>query len=50
LSYSINNLEGEPVLLDATECKSDRILLFDSFFNLLVWTGKNIAAWREAGL
>lgn len=36
IAYSCTNLEGEPVLLDASECKSDRVLLFDSFFNLLV--------------
>ncbi|CAL6032558.1 Sec23 [Hexamita inflata] len=49
LSFTVQNTEGEPVFLDSQECTPDRILLMDSFFNLLVWSGSTVAAWRQAG-
>ncbi|KAH0573486.1 Sec23 [Spironucleus salmonicida] len=49
IAYSVNCLDGEPVFLDASECHPDRILIFDSFFNVLVWSGQSVAAWRQAG-
>lgn len=49
LCYTVQNTEGEPVFLDSQECTQDRILLMDSFFNLLVWSGSTVAAWRNAG-
>ncbi|TNJ27906.1 Sec23 [Giardia muris] len=48
-AYTVAEPEPAPVFLDSSEATQDRILLFDSFFNLLVWTGSSVAAWREAG-
>lgn len=49
IAYEVSNLEGFPVFLDAQECTPGRMLLLDTFFNLLIWTGSNIVAWRNAG-
>jgi len=38
-----------PVLLSATSMMSDRILVLDSFFQVVVWVGSNIAEWRNQG-
>ncbi|KAL0219056.1 hypothetical protein P9112_004709 [Eukaryota sp. TZLM1-RC] len=48
-AYSLENLEGFPVLLDSTSVEPDRVLLLDTFFHVLVFHGEMIAAWREAG-
>lgn len=48
-AYTLDSPEPTPVFLDSTEATPDRILLFDSFFNLLVWNGNTIATWKEAG-
>ena len=50
IAYDVNNLQGDPVFLDSKECLPNRILLLDSFFNVLVWVGSNVAAWRGKGL
>ncbi|KAE8302458.1 Sec23 [Giardia duodenalis] len=47
-AYTVTNPEPTPVFLDSSEATQDRILLFDSFFNVLVWTGSSVAAWRKA--
>ena len=49
MSYSLNNLESEPVLLDSMSLKPDCILLLDTFFQVLIYHGEAIAAWRNAG-
>ena len=46
IAYTIQNPGGDPVFLDSQEATPDRILLMDSFFNLLVWSGSTVAAWR----
>ncbi|GJN33781.1 hypothetical protein PR202_gb22404 [Eleusine coracana subsp. coracana] len=38
----------EPVLLDATAIASDRILLLDSYFTVVIFHGITIAQWRNA--
>jgi len=38
-----------PVLLSASSVSPDRILLLDTYFNVVVWSGENIASWRKAG-
>ncbi|KAL0232645.1 hypothetical protein GEMRC1_011392 [Eukaryota sp. GEM-RC1] len=48
-AYTLDNLEGFPVLLDSTSVESDRVLLLDTFFHVLVFHGEMIAAWRDAG-
>uniref|UniRef100_A0A7M4ETA1 Protein transport protein SEC23 n=1 Tax=Crocodylus porosus TaxID=8502 RepID=A0A7M4ETA1_CROPO len=39
----------EPVLLDSSSILADRILLMDSFFQIVIYLGETIAQWRKAG-
>ncbi|XP_078515892.1 protein transport protein Sec23A [Lissotriton helveticus] len=39
----------EPVLLDSSSILPDRILLMDTFFQILIYHGETIAQWRKAG-
>uniref|UniRef100_A0A8C5HFT1 Protein transport protein SEC23 n=1 Tax=Gouania willdenowi TaxID=441366 RepID=A0A8C5HFT1_GOUWI len=39
----------EPVLLDSSSILPDRILLMDTFFQLVIFHGETIAQWRKAG-
>jgi protein transport protein SEC23 len=39
----------QPVLLSASSVAVDRMLLLDTFFHVLVWSGENIMHWRNAG-
>ncbi|EEB07454.1 GTPase activating protein Sec23a [Schizosaccharomyces japonicus yFS275] len=48
-SYSFENPDGVPVLLDAVSIKPDAILLLDTFFHILIFHGETIAQWRNAG-
>uniref|UniRef100_A0A0K8SP95 Protein transport protein SEC23 n=1 Tax=Lygus hesperus TaxID=30085 RepID=A0A0K8SP95_LYGHE len=43
-SYSFNG--PEPVLLDTSSIQPDRILLMDTFFQILIFHGETIAQWR----
>jgi len=47
-SYSFNG-PPEPVLLDTSSIQADRILLMDTFFQLVIFHGETIAQWRAAG-
>ncbi|CAL8090843.1 unnamed protein product [Orchesella dallaii] len=47
-SYSFNG-PPEPVLLDTSSIQPDRILLMDTFFQILIFHGETIAQWRAAG-
>ncbi|KAG1685289.1 Protein transport protein Sec23A [Nymphon striatum] len=47
-SYSFNG-PPEPVLLDTSSIQQDRILLMDTFFQILIFHGETIAQWRNAG-
>jgi protein transport protein SEC23 len=38
----------QPVLLDSVSIQPNVILLLDTFFQVLVWHGETIAAWRKA--
>lgn len=46
--YTLNG-GSAAVPLDSDAMSSDCILLLDSFFHILIWHGKQIAAWRNAG-
>jgi len=46
-SYSFNG-PPEPVLLDTSSIQPDRILLMDTFFQILIFHGETIAQWRSA--
>ncbi|XP_065756964.1 protein transport protein Sec23A isoform X2 [Phocoena phocoena] len=39
----------EPVLLDSSSILADRILLMDTFFQILIYHGETIAQWRKLG-
>lgn len=39
----------EPVLLDTSSIQPDRILLMDTFFQIVIFHGETIAQWRKAG-
>ncbi|XP_073433960.1 protein transport protein Sec23A isoform X2 [Dendrobates tinctorius] len=43
------SLFPQPVLLDSTSILPDRILLMDTFFQILIYHGETIAQWRKAG-
>jgi len=47
-SYSFSG-PPEPVLLDTSSIQPDRILLMDTFFQILIFHGETIAQWRAAG-
>ncbi|XP_075223627.1 transport protein Sec23 isoform X2 [Lycorma delicatula] len=47
-SYSFNG-PPEPVLLDTSSIQPDRILLMDTFFQILIFHGETIAQWRALG-
>jgi len=48
LSYGFNG-PPQPVLLDSDSVTPDTILLLDTFFQVVVFHGETIAAWREEG-
>jgi len=48
LAYSFNG-PPVPVLLDVTSINPDRILLLDTFFQVIVFHGETISAWRKQG-
>ena len=39
----------EPVLLDSSSIQADRILLMDTFFQIVIYHGETIAQWRNSG-
>ncbi|TVU09825.1 hypothetical protein EJB05_43321, partial [Eragrostis curvula] len=47
ISYSFQS-GPEPALLDATAIASDKILLLDSYFTVVIFHGLTIAQWRNA--
>jgi len=48
LAYSFNG-PPVPVLLDITSLEPDRILLLDTFFQVIVCHGDTVSAWRKQG-
>jgi protein transport protein SEC23 len=46
LAYSFNG-PPVPVLLDVTSISPDRILLLDTFFQVIVFHGETVSAWRK---
>uniref|UniRef100_A0A671MUU8 Protein transport protein SEC23 n=1 Tax=Sinocyclocheilus anshuiensis TaxID=1608454 RepID=A0A671MUU8_9TELE len=39
----------EPVLLDSSSILPDRILLMDTFFQIVIYHGETVSQWRKAG-
>lgn len=48
ISYSFNSPPA-PALLDVASISSDRILLLDAYFSVVVFHGMTIAQWRNMG-
>jgi len=48
LAYSFTG-PPVPVLLDVTSIAPDRILLLDTFFQVIVFHGETVSAWRKQG-
>lgn len=46
-AYSFNG-PPEPVLLDTSSIQPDRILLMDTFFQIVIYHGETIAQWKAA--
>jgi protein transport protein SEC23 len=46
-AYTFDAAEPFPVLLSATSVAPDRILLLDTFFHVCIFSGSNIAEWRN---
>lgn len=47
-AYTFNG-PPEPVLLDTSSITPDRILLMDTFFQILIFHGETIHQWKQAG-
>ena len=45
----VADTEPEPVLLDSLSLSHDKILLLDTFFQILIYHGSKVAEWRNAG-
>jgi len=48
MSYSLTGAP-EPVLLDVASIKADRILLLDTFFYIVIFSGERVSSWRRFG-
>ncbi len=48
LQYTAEAPEAVPVLLEMSSMKANVVLLFDTFFQVLIWHGDAVAKWREA--
>jgi protein transport protein SEC23 len=48
LQYTVESPEASPVLLEMSSMKPNVILLYDTFFHVLIWHGETIAKWRDA--
>lgn len=48
-SYTFDQEDSQPVLLDSTSIQPQHILLLDTFFHILIFHGETIAEWRKAG-
>lgn len=49
MQYTVDSEQPVPVLLDIDSMKDDVILLLDTFFYILIWHGKTVASWKQAG-
>jgi protein transport protein SEC23 len=47
-SYTFNSSDPEPVLLSSTSIGDQKILVLDTFFHVVIFSGKVIASWRKA--
>ena len=48
LQYTVEAPEASPVLLEMSSMKPNVVLLYDTFFHVLIWHGDTIAKWRDA--
>ncbi len=48
LQYTVESPEAGPVLLEMSSMKPNVVLLYDTFFHVLIWHGETVAKWRDA--
>jgi protein transport protein SEC23 len=48
-SYSFESEEPQPVLLSTRSIIADQMLLLDTFFHLIIFSGDTISKWKKAG-
>lgn len=48
LQYTVESPEAAPVMLEMSSLKQNVMLLYDTFFHVLIWHGETIAKWRDA--
>lgn len=48
LQYTVEAPEAAAVLLEMDSMRQNVVLLYDSFFHVLIWHGEVIAKWRDA--
>ncbi|CAB1335456.1 unnamed protein product [Coregonus sp. 'balchen'] len=49
LTHVVHTSLKRPVLLDSSSILPDRILLMDTFFQILIYHGETVSQWRKAG-
>lgn len=49
VEYSCEDSEPHPVLSDISSLKDDVVILFDAYFNVVIWHGPSIRDWRNEG-
>jgi len=47
--YALDNEEPTPAVLSSSSLQHDRLLLLDTFFHVVVFSGDIVAKWRNAG-
>eukprot|EP01128_Nolandella_sp_AFSM9_P000390 TRINITY_DN10551_c0_g1_i1.p1 TRINITY_DN10551_c0_g1~~TRINITY_DN10551_c0_g1_i1.p1 ORF type:complete len:768 (-),score=147.06 TRINITY_DN10551_c0_g1_i1:41-2314(-) len=48
-AYQLDSEEPIPVLLTTASVQPERILVLDTFFHLIIFSGQTIASWRNTG-
>ena len=48
MQYQLDTEQANPVLLDIDSLKNNVILLLDTFFYIVIWTGETIVKWEDA--
>lgn len=49
LEYNCDNSDPQAVICDISVMKDDVVILFDAYFNVVIWHGGSIKQWRDEG-
>lgn len=49
IEYNMQNEMPQPTLCDINSLSDENIILFDNYFNVVIWHGDTIASWRNQG-